>query len=100
MTNIRIDPSKGSHAAGDLTNETLEYLAKIVAFEVALRTNAAFFKDRLVALADARSDMQEILDQVRHERDLMRFAEQVMSDLEQLPVQSEAKPEPNYGMYL
>ena len=98
MTQINIDPTNGPHAAAELSDEALEYLSKVVALEFALRTDAEYFRDKLVALAEARSAMQDTIDQVRHERDLMRFAAQVMADLEQLPVVEE--PEPRFGMYL
>lgn len=100
MTNIRLDPSRGPHAAAALTDEDLDYLAKIVAWEVAVRTSAAHFRDRLNELAEARVHMQEAIQHVRHERDLIRFAEEVLSDLEQLPVQGDQQPEDTYGMYL
>ena len=98
MTDINIDPTKGPHAAAYLSDEALEYLAKVSFLEFALRADAEQFKDRLEAQAEARRGMQDVVDHVRHQQDLMRFAQQVMTDLEELPFIEE--PEPTFGMYL
>ena len=85
MTNIRIDPGRGPHAAANLTDEALDYLVGIVAWEVAVRTSTDHFRDQLARLAEARPHMQSAIEQVRHERDLMHFAQEVLRDLEQPP---------------
>ena len=97
---IQIDPSRGPHAAADMTDEELEFLARVVAWEVAVRTSTEHFRDHLTELSEARPRMQDAIRQVRHERELMRFAQEVLRDLEQLPVQKEDEPEESYGFYL
>ncbi len=98
MQNGRIDPTRGPHAAADLTDEDLEQLARIIAWEVAVRTTTEQFRDQLGGLADQRADMQEVIDAVRQERELTRFAAEVMNDIERLPEVHET-PE-GYGHYL
>ncbi len=94
----RIDPTRGPHAAADLTDEDLEQLARIIAWEVAVRTTTEQFRDQLGGLADQRVDMQEAIDAVRKERELMRFAAEVMNDIQRLP---EVPETPDvYGHYL
>jgi len=100
MTHIRIDPSQGPHAAANLTDEALDYLVGVIAWEVAVRTSTEHFRDQLARLAEARPHMQNAIEQVRRERDLMHFAQEVLRDLEQLPTQEENEPEEVYGQYL
>ena len=100
MTNIRIDPSRGPRAAANLTDEALAYLVGIVAWEVAVRTSTKHFRDQLARLAEARPHMPNAIEQVRRERDLMHFAQEVLRDLERLPTQEEPEPEEVYGQCL
>ncbi len=97
MSDFTIDPTRGPHAAAELTDEELTYLAKIVAWEVAIRTSSEYFTRRLTELADSRAHMQSAIESLRRERDLMRFAAEVTADIEQLPVVEE---ETSYGLYL
>lgn len=86
MPTGQIDPTRGPHAAADLSDEELDGLARIVAWEVAVRTTIEQFRDQLGGLADQRAHMQEAIEAVRCERELMRFAADVMQDIEQLPI--------------
>lgn len=97
---IQIDPNRGPHAAADMTDEELDFIARIVAWEVAVRTSTEHFRDHLAELSEARPQMQQAIQQVRQEREQMRFAREVLADLEQLPVQKEEEPEEVYGLYL
>ena len=98
MPTGQIDPTRGPHAAADLSDEELDGLARIVAWEVAVRTTTEQFRDQLGGLADQRVHMQEAIEAVRRERELMRFAAEVMQDIEQLPVVDSSNKV--YGHYL
>lgn len=84
MKHFSLDPSEGPHAAGDLPDDLLEYLHRITSLELAIRTSAEDYEQRLLNLVDARDDMDPMLELLRHERDLMRFAVEVSADLDQL----------------
>lgn len=98
MESMHIDPGKGEHAAADLSDGALRYLFELVLWELAIRTDAEEFNDCLSAANEARRSLEERLVQARGQRELMRFAAEVMHDLERIPVIEES--EPTTGMYL
>ena len=97
MTDFNIDPQKGPHAAAELSDEELTYLANLVAWEVAVRTTSEGFARRLGELIEARDGLDATLEDVRRERELLRFAAEVLADIEALPV---VQAEESYGFYL
>lgn len=98
MESMHIDPGKGDHAAADLSDGALRYLFELVLWELAIRTDADEFNDCLCAANEARRSLEERLVQARGQRELMRFAAEVMLDIERIPVIEES--EPTTGMYL
>lgn len=84
-----IDSKKGPHAAADLSPSQIEYLSKLVMWEVAIRISKdeyVAYLERLIALRESHA---ELIDQAKEERDLMEFEAQVLADLADLPVRSE-----------
>ncbi len=100
MTDFTIDPGRGPHAAADLSDEALEYLYKILTWELAIRTSRDTFVARLVELLEAREGIDETIDELRRERELMRFASEVLADIERLPVTTPEPTAETYGLYL
>ena len=98
MKHLAIDPTRGPHAAAAVSDEGLEYLCKIILWELAVRTEKQTFLDELRTVLEAREQLDEPLAEVRNERDLMLFAAEVMADLDRLPLLE--KQEPPIGMYL
>lgn len=98
MEQMHIDPKDGDHAAADLSNEALQYLYELVLWELAIRTDEEQFSNCLREATEIRSSLEEKLAQARRQRDLMRFAAEVMLDIERIPVIEES--EPTTGMYL
>ncbi len=100
MTDFTIDPSRGPHAAAGLSDEALEYLYKILTWELAIRTSRETFVSRLLELLEAREDIDETIDELRRERELMRFASDVLADIARLPLTASEPTAETYGMYL
>ncbi len=82
----RIDPTKGPHAAADLTDDQVYYLAKLLLWEMSVRLTQPEFEDLLVDFGEAREHLEEVIVSVRAERDRMAFEADVLADLEHLPV--------------
>ncbi len=96
-----IDPRNGMHAAAEVPDEMLEYLYHTVLFELAVRMERHAFESSLRGTLEARAELDDVVDRVRQQRDLMRFAAEVMRDLAAIPVTAEPHPsEPTTGMYL
>ena len=102
MIRIEIDPADGAHAASALSNDELESLHRIVAFELALRMGRDQFLELLQRLGEARMRDDDLIDQVRVERDRILFVTSVESDLTRLPLTTDEREShgPTYGMYL
>lgn len=98
MEQMHIDPEKGDHAAADLSDEAMQYLYEVVLWELAIRTDEKQFTNCLREASEVRRSLEEKLAEVRQQRELMRFAAEVMLDIERLPVIEER--EPTTGMYL
>lgn len=107
MSHFEIDFEKGPHAASGLTYQQLEQIHRIVTLEMAVRMNREDFIELLEMLADARKQHDDVVDQVRRDRDLMHFEASVLADLEKLSVTPEEEgsslsrnPNEGYGLYL
>lgn len=107
MSHIEIDFDNGPHAASGLKNEQLELMHRIVTLEMAVRMNRADFIELAERVADARRHQDELVDQVRRDRDLLQFEATVMTDLDRLPLTTEGEgsdgrynPDGGYGLYL
>lgn len=98
MSGFDIHPNDGPHAAASLTDEELVYLHRLIAWELALRTDRESFDALLAAQLDARKDLDDAIAEVRRERDRMHFIQSVLADIAQLP--DVQQPPANTGMYL
>lgn len=98
MSRFDIHPEDGPHAAVSLTDEELVYLHRLIAWELALRTDRESFEALLTAQLDARSHLDEAIGEVRNERDRMHFVHSVLADIADLP--EVQQPPANTGMYL
>lgn len=97
----RIDPTKGPHAAADLDDDQVEYLCKLILWELSMRTTVAEYAEFLGDMSGIREELDELIGEARTERDLMAFEAEVLSDLDALPVLTPRGPlEPPTGMYL
>lgn len=84
-----IDSKKGPHAAADLSASQIEYLSKLVMWEVAIRVSEAEYVEYLERLIKLRHSHAGLIDQAKQERDLMEFEAQVLADLANLPLQAD-----------
>lgn len=107
MSRFDIDPGDGPHAASGLSNDQLEYLHRIVSLEMAVRMKRDDFIQHFQNVVDARKDQDEMVKEVRKDRDRIHFVASVQADLENLPLttdeeesQGEGKSGQSYGMYL
>ncbi|HEY6635945.1 MAG TPA: hypothetical protein VI141_10080 [Acidimicrobiia bacterium] len=102
MIRLEIDPADGAHAASALSNTELDYLYRIVALELAVRMSRDQFLELLQHLGEARVRDDEVIGQVRVERDRILFVASVESDLTSLPLTTDEREShgQTYGMYL
>lgn len=101
MERIHIDPGDGRQAAADLSDIALQYLVELALWELALRTDETQFETCLRQAIARRSEHQEEIEDTRAQRDLMRFAAEVMLDIQRLPcIEDEVVDEPGTGMFL
>lgn len=84
-----IDSRKGPHAAADLSDHQIEYLSKLVMWEVAIRLSKDDYIAYLERLLSLRDTHGGLVDQAKQERELMQFEAQVLADLADLPVRDE-----------
>ncbi len=100
MQPIHLDPDQGRHAAAELTNEALEAACDLLLWELALRTDEQEFARCLRGAIERYAESGAELAEARQERDLMRFAAEVMIDIQRLPVLEDPNEAPSTGMYL
>lgn len=107
MSRFDIDPGDGPHAASGLSNDQLEYLHRIVSLEMAVRMKSSDFIAHFQNVVDARKDQDEMVKEVRKDRDRIHFVASVRADLENLPLTTdeevsdgEGRTGQSYGMYL
>ncbi len=100
MKPIHIDPGGGPHSAAELSNEVLEYLFELVLWELAIRTSREQFEQCLANATAQRARSEEVIQELRRQRDLMCFAAEVMRDIQLLPGTDESAAPPSTGMYL
>lgn len=91
MRRFEIDLDDGPHAASGLTNVQLEQIHRIVTLEMAVRMPRDDFVELLQSVAEARRAQDEMVGQIRHDRDLMRFEAAVLIDLARLPLTTEGE---------
>ena len=82
---FRVDPSDGPHAAAGLTHDQVEYLSKLMLWELSIRYSKEEFQAYLDTLRIVREENADIISQVKHQRDIMEFEESVLADLDALP---------------
>lgn len=82
---FHIDPSDGPHAAAGLTDDQVEYMCKLLLWELSVRMSEADFVDYLRTMRILREQHADLVSQVKYERDLMHFEEEVLADLAELP---------------
>lgn len=100
MKEFRINSKNGPHAGAELSDADIQFLCGVVLWELALRTDPEEFADFLRQTIERRGCSEGALETTRHERDMMRFAAEVMLDIQQLPATTEEKNERGTGLYL
>ncbi len=85
MSEIRITPDAGHHAAAGLTNEALEALLNTALLELAVRTDRDTYEAVLRSAVHDRMAAEDLIEQIRGQRELMRFAAEVQRDIDLLP---------------
>ena len=86
MNDFDIDPSQGAHAAADLSDAEVEYLAKLALWEYAVRNDRHQWIDFVEEIMSVRDEVHEVIVEVRKERELMAFEAEVLADLDNLEV--------------
>lgn len=99
MKKFDLDPTEGPHAASRLSDRELEFLQQIVAIEMAIRLEKSAYQDRFEKIAEARDEMDEVVCDLRRQRDRMIFVASVEADIDQIPVVEESQDEA-HGLYL
>ena len=95
------DPNEGPHAASRLSDQDIEYLHRIISLEMAIRMQGEAYETHFHGVAEARKEMEELICQLRKDRDRMVFVASVQADLENLPLtRDEEEVEETYGLYL
>lgn len=92
MEQMHIDPENGDHAAADLSDGAVRHLFELVLWELAIRTDEEEFNDCLCEANEIGGSLEEMLVKARRQRELMRFAAEVMLDIESIPVIEESEP--------
>lgn len=101
MSDYQLDPSEGPHAASHLSDEELEYLHRITSLEMAIRMNRQAYEQHFREMAEARAELSEMVEQLRADRERMRFVAAVRADLESLPLTTGgANTNQTHGLYL
>lgn len=108
MSHFHLEPGDGPHAASGLSNDQLEYLHHIVSLEMAVRMRREDFIEHFRKVVTARENQDDMVEEVRRDRDRMHFVTSVQSDLENLPLTTDEErdngkgrdPGQSYGMYL
>lgn len=98
MSELHIDTDLGPDAAADLADAELQYLCGLALWELAVRTQEAEFAAYLESVMEIRRSREAELQHVRHDRDRLQFAAQVMADIRSLPGPHE--PHEGPGLYL
>jgi hypothetical protein len=113
MSRFELDPGDGPHAASGLSNDQLEYLHHIVSLEMAVRMKREDFIEHFQSVVDERKQQDDMVDEVRKDRDRIQFVASVRADLANLPLTTKEagecgdgkqgdgeNPGQSYGMYL
>ena len=100
MSSYQINNEQGPHAAANLSDADVQYLAGVVLWELALRSHRDDFVAYLQQLIEQRETGEDQLESVRHQRDLMQFAAEVMFDIQRLPETEGESHEHGTGLYL
>ena len=87
-----IDPAQGPHAAAGLTDEEVEFLSGMLIWELGVRFPKDEYMELLARASAARENLDDEIEFTRHEREMMRFEIEVLDDLENLPLTTDAKP--------
>lgn len=95
-----IDPSNGPHAAANLSDEELDYLQRIISLELAIRMPQEAYERHFRQVAEARREADEMIAQLREDRERMRFVAAVRADLENLPLTTDRDGSETHGLYL
>ena len=93
-----IDPSQGPHAAAGLTDEEVEFLSGMLIWELGIRFSRDEYIELMERATAARDRLEDEIEFTRHEREMMQFEVEVLSDLDALP--TVGQKEPPTGLYL
>ena len=97
MSEIHLSADGGHHAAAQLTNEALQALLRAALLELAVRTDRDTYEEVLMGAVSERADADQLVCEIRRQRDLMWFAAEVERDIDSLP--TIADRDRNVGMY-
>lgn len=100
MSSYQINNEQGPHAAANLSDADVRYLAGVVLWELAVRSHREDFVAYLHQLIEQRDAGENQLESIRHQRDLMCFAAEVMFDIQQLPETEDETHDQGTGLYL
>lgn len=82
---MHIDPRLGRHAAANLSDAELRSLMEIAAWELAVRSSDERYQELAERIVAAPRHAGEAIAEARHERETIRFAEEVLRDIAALP---------------
>lgn len=95
-----VDPTNGPHAAANLSDEELDYLHRIVSLELAIRMSSESYQRHFHEIAAAREAAEEMVGQLREDRERMRFVTEVQADLARLPLTTDSGGSETRRLYL
>ena len=82
---LHINPADGPHAAAGLTDHQVEYMCKLMLWELSVRRSEGAFMDYLDEMRTLREQNADVVEQAQYERDVLNFEESVLADLDALP---------------
>ncbi len=100
MSKYELDKNEGPHAASRLTDQELEYLHRITSLEMAIRMDREAYTKHFKNVAEARMEINEMIEMLRKDRDRICFVAAVQADLKNLPLTTDAGDTDVYGLYL
>lgn len=100
MSNYELNREKGPHAASAISDDDLQYLLRIVSLELAIRTDSKIYSEQFHKIADAREELEEMIYELRKDRDRMCFVASISADLDRLHLTTDGDKDEAHGMYL
>ena len=83
-----------------MSDEDLQYLLRIISLELAIRMSSEKYSECFRNIAEAREELDEMIEQLRKDRDRMCFVAEITADLERLPLTTDQETDEAHGLYL